>query len=320
MRAYVFQRLLLFVPVLVGVSVIIFVIMRVLPGDVARTVLLGVSGEGVVTEEALRNVQQRLGLDKPLVLQYLDWIWGVVRLDFGTSFKTETPIAAEIAQRLPITFEMAILTALVSTAIAVPVGTISAIHQDKWIDYALRGVTILGLAAPSFWIGVLTIIGLVRLFNWIPPIGFVTLWEDPGKNIQQMIWPAVGLGYHYAAVVARMTRSSMLEVLRQDYIRTAWAKGLRERVVVYRHALKNSLLPVITIIGIQFALLLGGTVIMETIFSVPGMGRTFVDAIAFRDYPMVQASVVVFAVLILLANLGVDLLYAWLDPRVGYGA
>ncbi|MEK7872985.1 MAG: ABC transporter permease, partial [Chloroflexota bacterium] len=201
MQAYVFQRLLLFVPVLVGVSVIIFVIMRVLPGDVARTVLLGVSGEGVVTEEALRNVQQRLGLDKPLVMQYLDWIWGVVRLDFGTSFKTETPIAAEIAQRLPITFEMAILTALVATAIAVPVGTISAIHQDKWVDYVLRSVTILGLAAPSFWIGVLTIIGLVRLFNWIPPIGFVTLWEDPGKNIQQMIWPAVGLGYHYAAVV-----------------------------------------------------------------------------------------------------------------------
>lgn len=317
MRQYVIQRLLLFLPVLAGVSVIIFVIMRVLPGDVARTVLVGAGGEGVVTEQALRDVRERLGLDKSLPQQYLDWISGVARFDFGKSFKTGTPIVDEIAQRLPITFELAILTALVATAIAVPVGTISAIHQDKWIDYVLRSLTILGLAAPSFWIGVLTVIALVRLFNWIPPIGFVTAWDDPGKNLQQMIWPAVGLGYHYAAVIARMTRSSMLEVLRQDYIRTAWAKGLREQVVVYRHALKNSLLPVITVIGIQFALLLGGTVIMETIFAVPGMGRTFVDAIAFRDYPMVQACVVVFAMLILLANLAVDLLYAWLDPRVG---
>ncbi|MBI4308562.1 MAG: ABC transporter permease [Chloroflexi bacterium] len=319
MSAYLIRRVVLFMPVLLGVSMIIFVVMRVVPGDVAYAVLAGPGGEGVVTEEALATVRERLGLNKPYPQQYVDWVWGMLHLDFGRSLNTRTSVWAEIQQRLPITLELAVLTALTATLIAVPVGTFSAMHKDTLADYVFQVVTIVGLAAPTFWIGTLIIMGLVRYFNWIPPLGFASLFDDPWTNLQQIVWPAVGLGYHYSAVIVRMTRSSMLEVLRQDYVRTAWAKGLRQRVVIYHHALKNAMLPVVTIIGLQFAVLLGGAVIMETIFSVPGMGRALVEGIQLRDYTIVQGSIVVFALLILLMNLIVDLLYARIDPRVGYG-
>ena len=320
MLAYVIRRLILFVPVLLGVSLIIFLVMRIVPGDAAYATLAGHGGEGIVTEEALATMRQRLGLNKPYPQQYLDWVWGMARLDFGTSLTTRVPVWKEVTQRLPITIELAILTALIATAVAVPVGTFSALHQDTPLDYILRIVTIIGLAAPTFWIGTLTIMALVRYFDWIPPLGFSSVLDDPWTNFQQIILPAAGLGYHYSAVIARMTRSSMLEVLRQDYVRTAWAKGLRQRVVINRHALKNAMMPVVTIIGVQFAVLLGGTVIMESIFSIPGMGRALIEGIQLRDYTVVQGCVVIFALLILIVNLLVDLLYAWLDPRVGYGA
>ncbi len=318
MLRYLTRRLLLFVPTLFGVSLIIFLLMRVLPGDVAYAVLAGPSGEGIVTPAALETVRLRLGLDKPLHVQYVEWVTGMARFDFGNSLRDGKPVWDKIAQRLPITIELAILTAVIGTAIAIPTGTISAVYQDSLPDYVLRIVTIIGLAAPTFWIGTLVLIALVRLFDWMPPLVYATLWQDPQTNLQQMIWPAAGLGYHLAAVVARMTRSSMLEVMRQDYIRTAWAKGLRDQVVIVRHALRNAMLPVITIIGLQFAVLLGGTVIMETIFSVPGIGRMLVDGIRFRDYATVQAGIVVFAVIILIVNLAVDVLYGWFDPRVSY--
>ncbi len=318
MLRYLTRRLLLFVPTLFGVSLLIFLLMRVLPGDVAYAVLAGPSGEGIVTPAALETVRQRLGLDKPLHVQYMEWVTGMARLDFGNSLRDGKPVWDKIVQRLPITVELAILTAVIGTAIAIPTGTISAVYQDSLPDYVLRIITIIGLAAPTFWIGTLVLIGLVRFFDWMPPLTYAPLWEDPQTNLQQMIWPAAGLGYHLAAVVARMTRSSMLEVMRQDYIRTAWAKGLRDRVVIIRHALRNAMLPVITIIGLQFAVLLGGTVIMETIFSVPGIGRLLVDGIRFRDYATVQAGIVMFAIIILIVNLAVDVLYGWFDPRVSY--
>ncbi|MDO8530639.1 MAG: ABC transporter permease [Dehalococcoidia bacterium] len=318
MPQYLARRLVMFIPVLLGVSLLIFALMRVLPGDVALMILAGSSGEGSVTQEQLRTLRHKLGTDRPVYEQYARWIWGLATLDAGRSLKTDQPVLDEIRRRFPITLELAVLTAVIATIVSLPLGVISAIRQDTWLDYVMRIISIAGLAAPTFWIGTLMILAMVRFFNWIPPLGFASLIDDPATNIQQVIWPALALGYHFVAVVSRMTRSQMLEVMRQDYIRTAWSKGLRERFVIYRHALKNALIPVITLMGLQFAFLLGGTVIMETIFVIPGLGRTLVESITFRDYPMVQAIVMLFAVVILVSNLFVDLVYAWLDPRISF--
>ena len=252
-------------------------------------------------------------------MQYFDWVWGVVRGDWGTSLRTDTPVLEEIKNRFPLTFEMATLTVLMSILIAVPLGIIMAVRQDTWIDYSARLFSIGGLAMPNFWLGTLTLLFMVIWFGWIPPLGYTHFWDDPWTNIQQVIWGALALAYLFAAIISRMTRSTLLEVLRQDYIRTALAKGLRERTVVVRHALKNAILPVVTIIGIQYAALIGGTVIMERIWNLPGLGTSLIDSINFRDFPVVQGLVLVFAVIILFANLIVDLMYAWLDPRVRYG-
>ena len=316
MRQYLARRLLLLVPVLLLVSAVIFIMMRVLPGDAALVALTS-AGEKP-TPERLAEVRAEMGLDRPVFEQYLRWVGGLVRLDAGVSTLTGQPVTKEIAQRFPVTFELAMLGVLVSLLIAIPLGTLSALRQDSWMDYGLRVVAIGGIAMPTFWVGTLILLMLVRLFGWMPPLGFKGLFDDPGRNFQQLVWPAIVLGFNMAAIVTRMTRSQMLEVLRQDYVRTAWAKGLRERVVVYRHALKNALLPVVTLVGIQSAHLLGGTVIIETIFVVPGMGSYLVNAIAGRDYPVTQTVIVVFSLVTLLANLGVDILYGWLDPRIRY--
>ena len=317
MQQYILRRLVVTVPVLLAVSIVVFVIMRVAPGDVATMLLTGSGGEAAADQESVEQLRLKLGLDKPHYLQYADFMLGLIRLDPGISLWSGLPIMQELAQRIPVTLELAILAIVVSWLIALPTGVLSAVRQDTWVDYLFRVVSIAGLAVPVFWVGTLVVLGLTHWFRWIPPLGYVGL-SDPGKNLQQFVWPALVLGYSSAAVVSRMTRSAMLEVLREDYVRTARAKGLRDWIVVGRHALKNAMLPVITLTSIQLGHLIGGAVISETIFALPGVGRYLVDAIFHRDYAVVQTIVVMMAVLFVLLNLVVDLLYAWLDPRIRY--
>ena len=316
MRTYILKRLLLIVPTLFGAAAVVFVIMRVIPGDVALLILGGDSGQ--VDQKQLTAVRQQLGLDQPLPVQFGTWLWGVLRFDFGTSLWTGQPVTEELLIRLPLSLELALLATLVSVLISIPFGMIAAVRQDTWVDYLIRVISIGGLAIPSFWIGILCILFLVIYFGWGPPLEYTPPWVDPWANFSQMVWPVVTVGYRYAAVTTRMTRSTVLEVLREDYIRTAWAKGLRERVVVIRHALKNAMLPVITLIGTEFAFLIGGLVVTETVFTLNGVGRFVVDAVAHRDYPVVQALVFLIAFGFVIVNLLVDLTYAWFDPRIRY--
>jgi peptide/nickel transport system permease protein len=318
MRTYILKRLLLMVPTLLGVATIVFLIMRVIPGDVALLILGGDDGGGQLDPKALAAVRQQLGLDQPLIVQFGSWLWGVLQFDFGKSLWTGQPIIHELAIRLPLSLQLALMATFVSVLIAIPLGTLAAVRQDTWVDYAVRVVSIGGLAIPSFWIGILCILFLVVYFGWGPPLEFTPPWVDPWVNLQMMVWPVVTVGYRYAAVTTRMTRSTVLEVLREDYIRTAWAKGLRERAVVVRHALKNSMLPVITLIGTEFAFLIGGLVVTETVFTLNGIGRFVVEAVAHRDYPVVQALVFLIAFSFVMVNLLVDLTYAWFDPRIRY--
>jgi peptide/nickel transport system permease protein len=316
MRTYVTKRLLLIVPTLLGVASLVFVIMRVIPGDVALLILGG--DQGHIDRAQLAAMHRQLGLDQPLVVQFGTWLWGVLRFDLGTSLWTGRPVVEELLVRLPLSLELAVLATIVSVLIAIPFGVLSAVRQDSWVDYVVRVVSIGGLAIPSFWVGILVILFLVLWFGWGPPLEYTPPWIDPWANFQQMVWPVVTVGYRYAAVTARMTRSTLLEVLREDYVRTAWAKGLRERGVVVRHALKNAMLPILTLIGTEFAFLIGGLVVTETVFTLNGVGRFVVDAVAHRDYPVVQALVFLIAFGFVVVNLLVDLTYAWLDPRIRY--
>ncbi|MBI2907607.1 MAG: ABC transporter permease [Chloroflexi bacterium] len=317
MLKYCLRRLLLFIPVVFGAATLIFGIMQVLPGDVAL-VILGAGGEGAVTPEALARLREQLGLDRPIYEQYLSWLWGMVRFDLGKSLWSGEPIIHELAMRIPLSFELVVLGTLISTSFAIPVGVISAIRQDAAPDYVVRIFAYAGQAMPGFWVAILLILFLVRLFQWLPPLGYVNLFEDPGKNLQILIWPALVLGVRHAAISARMTRSCVLEVMREDYIRTAWAKGLAEKTVLIRHTLKNAMLPVITIIAMEFSYLFGALIVIETVFTLPGMGRFLVDAIYHRDIPVVQVIIVVIALLVAVVNLLTDMLYAWLDPRIRY--
>lgn len=316
MHQYILRRLFMLVPTLIGVSIIVFVIMRVVPGDVARMILAG--GDSAASEEAVQELREQLGLDRPLMEQYADWLWDMARLNPGESLFTRDPIIEAVRARFPVTLELALGAVMVALIIAVPVGVLSALFQDTWVDYVFRVVSVAGLSLPTFWLGVLTVLVLSKYFNWVPPLGYSHPWDDPVRNIQQMIWPVLILGYWYSAVVSRMTRSTMLEVLREDYIRTARAKGLRGRVVVIRHALRNALLPVITVAALQFGHLLGGSVITESIFTLPGLGTYLVDSILRRDYPVTQALIVLSAAIYVVLNLAVDVAYAWLDPRIRY--
>lgn len=313
MYQFIIRRLLLMIPVLIGVSGIVFVLMRVIPGDIAELL----AGD-YASEELLEQIRQELGLNKPIHHQYAEWLWGACRLDFGKSMWSGEPVLSEIARRFPLTLQLALMTTAITVVIAIPVGVICAIRQDSVWDYVLRVFAISGLSMPSFWIGILIIMALVAAFRWVPPLGYVNIWEDAPKNIQILIWPAIAVGFRQAAIQARMSRSCMLEVLRQDYIRTGWAKGLSEKIVVIRHALKNAVLPVITIIGVEFAFLFGGLVVTEVVFTLPGVGRYLVDAIHQRDYTVIQAIVLIMAVIVSFANLAVDIIYGWLDPRVRY--
>mgnify|MGYP001617376725 FL=1 len=279
MHTYILKRLLLCIPTLLLVTVLVFIILRLIPGDPALLLLVGETGEGKFTQEKLATLRAKLGTNRPLYVQYGDWVWDTLRLDFGVSAFYDTPISDDLASKFPITLELTILAVLLATALAVPLGVISAIKQDTLPDYVSRIITFAGIAVPNFWIGILIVYFLVLVFGWLPPLGYVNLWEDPGKNLQQLIFPAIALALFNMAFIARVTRSSMLEVFREDYIRTARSKGLTERVVVYRHALKNGLLPVVTVSGYEFGRLIAGTVVIESIFLVPGVGRLLIDGI-----------------------------------------
>jgi peptide/nickel transport system permease protein len=317
MWQYVVKRVLLMIPTLIGAALVIFLLMNIVPGDIALLIIGGDQG-GDINPRELARLRAQLGLDRPLYEQFLSWLWDVVRLDFGKSLWTGAPIMEELWIRLPLSLEVAILATIVSTIIAIPLGTIAAIRQDTWVDYVIRIVSIGGLAIPAFWTGIMIILFLVIFFEWGPPLEFVSITEDPWENFKMLVWPIVSVGYRNAAVTTRMTRSTILEVMREDYIRTAWSKGLRERVVVTKHALKNAMLPVITIIGTEVAFLIGGLVVTETVFTLNGVGRFMVDAIAHRDIPVVQTLVLLIAFSFVFVNLITDLLYAWLDPRISY--
>lgn len=313
---YVARRLASVVPTLLLVSAMIFWLMRILPGDVATLILIGPDGQGRPTPEDVANLKEQLGLNKPLVMQWADWMLGMLKLDVGPSLWSGQPVFTELFKRLPLTIELGIMTTTTSLLIAIPMGIIAAVKRGSWMDYASRVFVLGGLSIPSFWVSVLTILALVTYFDWTPPLGYVPLTKDPIVNFQQLIWAALALGYIQAALVARMTRSSLLEVMREDYIRTARAKGVRDRNVVIKHALKNSMLPVITVVGIGLANIIGGTVIIETIWNLPGVGRFMVDAINHRDYPVVQTLTFIFALIFALTNLTIDLIYGVLDPRI----
>ena len=318
MWAYLAKRLLLFIPTLILVTTLVFVLMRLVPGDPAVILLAGEGGDQPVSQQELKILRAKLGTDKSIPVEYGNWIWGLLRGDFGTSMQYNTPIGDDLSSKIPITLELAILALLLAVVAAVPLGVFSAVYQDTLGDYIARIIAIGGVAIPTFWVGILVIYLLVLLFNWLPPFGYAQLWEDPGRNLQQMIFPALALGFYNMALIARVTRSSMLEVLREDYIRTARAKGLGERLILMRHALKNAFLPVLTLSGWQFGTLLAGTVIIETIFVLPGMGRLLISSILHRDYTTIQATVMVITVMVLLLNLVIDLVYGWLDPRIRY--
>ncbi|MBI2014096.1 MAG: ABC transporter permease [Candidatus Rokubacteria bacterium] len=314
MTRYALKRLLLVVPTLLIVSLFVFAIVRAIPGDVVDMML-----EQFQYGKSAAELRARLGLDRPLLEQYGRWVGGVLRGDLGQSLWTNRPAATDIAARFPVTLTLSFLSIVVSLAVALPVGLLGAVRQDTPVDWASRSFAVGALSVPSFWLGTLIVVLPSFYFNWTPPIGsFVRFADAPLAHLAQFVLPALCLGITQAGVIMRMARGMMLEVLRQDYVRTARAKGLGERAVVYRHALANSLLPVVTFIGWWGGRLLGGIVIVEIIFSVPGMGSTLASAVSQRDYPLVQAMVFVMAIVFLTINLVVDLLYAWLDPRIRY--
>ena len=319
MTGYALKRLLLFIPTLVLVSLIIFFFMRVIPGDPAIILLAGETGEGSYTEEELAAVRKKLGTDRPMLVQYGSWMWGLVRGNLGMSMYYDEPVIDELKRRLPITLELALMAVIISFIISVPLGVLSAVKQDTWIDYGARLFAIFGITLPTFWVGILVVFFLAGVFDWLPPLGYAQLWDNPLTNLKQLIFPALALGYFNTAFAARVTRSSMLEVMREDYIRTARSKGLRELAVIFRHALKNAFLPVITVSGWQFSRLLGGAVLIEIIFLIPGMGSILVDSIGRRDFTFIQAVIMIVATMVLTLNLVVDLAYGWLNPRVRYG-
>ncbi len=315
---YIAQRILFYIPMILLVTILAFVLMRVIPGDPALMILAGVTGDGSFTQEELANLRHELGTDRPIYIQYVNWIWNLIRGDLGMSMFYRTPIVEELGPRIPATFELALMAIIMSVFLAVPLGALSAVKQDSALDYAARIVTFTGISIPIFVIGLVTIYLLVRLFNWFPPLGYAMLWEDPWVNLQQMFFPALTLAFFELNFTARVTRSAMLEVLREDYIKTARSKGLKERRILMLHALRNASLPIITVAGWSLARLLGGTIIIEKIFLVPGMGTLLIDAITGRDYTLIQSTVIVYALVVLTANLVVDILYSWLDPRTRY--
>jgi peptide/nickel transport system permease protein len=322
MWQYIFKRLLLMIPTVLGAAFVIFFLLRAMPGDVCE---LKLGGEGAyVDEEQIELCREQQGLNDPLIVQFGEFIGGLAVLDFGTSMWTGRTVAYEMGLRFELSLQVAIMATIVSIVIAIPLGTLSAVYQNSWIDYFVRTIAVAGIAVPSFWLGILILLALLSVSEaltgtrWTPPIDYVPLWEDPGYNLSMLLWPALATGYRYSAVATRMMRSSLLEVLREDYVRTARAKGLAEQLIVNRHAIKNAMLPVVTVIGIEFAFLMGGLVVTEQVFNLNGLGRLLVDSVTQVDYTMTQGIVMLIVLVFVFANFLVDILYAWLDPRIRY--
>ena len=314
MRRYVVGRLLLMLPTLIGVAVITFVVMRLVPGDI---VALRYAGSNV-PQDIIDKERALLGLDKSMVEQFLTWMGSLAHLDFGQSLWTGNSIIDEVWVRLPLTLELAVIASALAVVIAIPLGIVAAVKQDTWVDYAIRIFSVGGLAMPSFWIGIMLVLGTLTFFGWAPPLVYTSFFDDPVANLSQLVLPAISVGYRYSAVSMRMTRSTLLDVLREDYVRTARAKGLRDTIVVVRHALRNALLPVITVVSLEFAFLIGGLVVTEQVFNLNGIGKLLVDAVAHRDYPLIQALVLLLSAVFVLVNFAVDMLYVVLDPRIRY--
>jgi peptide/nickel transport system permease protein len=289
----------------------------VVPGDVVEARFL-TQGSQFQSQDLMDIERKKLGLDQPMWKQFTTWMGGIARFDFGLSMWTGSPITEEIKLRFALSLQLAIMASTIATLLAIPLGILAAIKQDTWVDYAVRVFSIAGLAMPSFWLGILMILTMLIVFRWLPPMVFTPLWVNPWENLAQLIWPALAVGYRYSAVGTRMMRSAMLEVLREDYIRTARAKGLWLKLILSRHALKNAILPVLTIISLEFAFLLGGLVVTEQVFNLNGLGMLFVEGISRRDYTLIQALVMLVATTFLFVNFLVDIAYAWLDPRIRY--
>ena len=314
MSRYLIRRLLLLVPTLLGVSIVVFVLVRLLPGD-AATLQLQDAKASAADEAALRA---QLGLDKPIYLQYLDWLGTLLHGDLGHSFRSKQPIAQELAARVPVTLELGIVSLTIAAIVATSIGVISSVRQDTWMDYTARSAAIALIAIPAFWLGTLVVTLPSVWWHWTPPLQYVKFTQDPIKNLTIIIIPALILGLGLSGGLMRLVRTQMLEVLHQDFIRTASAKGLAEQAVIIRHALKNAFIPALTVLGLQVGLLVSGAVVLESIFVLPGMGRYLLEAVQSRDYPAIQALNLIFATVIVVTNLIVDLLYGWLDPRVRY--
>src|SRR5688572_11207412 len=318
MLRFIFHRFLLMIPTLVGVAVLVFFLLRLMPGDPVATMLLGDGGGGSIAPGVIAAERARLGLDQPMYVQFAKWFWGVLQGDLGYSMWTGKPVTYEIAIRLELSLQVAIMATILAVLLAVPLGTLSAVYKDTWIDHTIRMFSIAGLAVPSFWLGMIVILLLLTWFQWIPPLTFTPFLKNPWENLSQLIWPAIAVGYRYSAVSTRMMRSSILEVLQEDYIRTARAKGVMERLVVARHAMRNALLPMVTVIGLEFAFLIGGLVVTEQVFNLNGIGKLFVQAVARSDFTMIQGLVLLVSVFFVLINFLIDLMYAFLDPRIRY--
>ena len=316
MQRYILRRLLLMIPTLVGVTFVVFVMVRAVPGDVIDQILGDFGAGDKETKEALLK---EYSLDGNIASQYVKWIGNLATFDFGKSIISNRTVTSELSSRLPVTLELSILAIICSLTIAIPIGIISAIRQDTIIDYICRSFAISLLAVPGFWVGLMLITMAGKYFTWgVPPKNYIAFTADPIGNIRMLAMPAIILGAGLSGGVMRFTRSTMLEVLRQDYVRTAWSKGLRERVIITRHVMRNALIPVVTVVGLQLPILVGGTVIIETVYSIPGMGRYYVASVNQLDYPVIQAINVIVALVVVFANLGVDLIYSVLDPRIRY--
>ncbi|MGD9892640.1 MAG: ABC transporter permease [Dehalococcoidia bacterium] len=315
MTNYIIRRILGAVVVLFLMSIVVFRLVHWLPGD-ALLVKLGEAGR--IPPDKLEEARAEMGIDRPLTEQYLDWLAGILRGDFGQSLIWDDSVGQRILDGLPITLELAILASVVALLVAIPVGVLSALKQDTPVDYVARVLAILGLAVPNFWMATMLLLYLTLWFQWTPPLRYTPFWEDPWTNLQTFALPSLVLGFTLGASLTRMTRSTVLEVLRNDYIRTARSKGLRDRIVIGRHVLKNAMIPVITIFGLQFTGLLGGSVIMESLFSLPGIGGITLQAVQQRDYTQIQGNALIFGAIALFINVVVDVSYAWFDPRIRY--
>lgn len=313
MRPYIIKRLMLLLPTLFFITLIVFILARLIPGDVVQLMF---QEQGYAKD--LAAMRTLLGLDRPLHMQYVHWLGKVLQGDLGTSLWTKNPVLEEIVYRLPVTLELGLLAMVFALCMAIPIGILSAVRQDTWQDYLARSVAIGGLSVPSFWLATIAIVLPAYYFGWTPPIQYIPFATDPWGHLGQFLLPAFILGLASAASVMRLTRAMMLEVLRQDYVRTAWSKGLRAGTVFLKHGLRNAIIPVITILGIQLAQVAGGTVIMESIFGLPGMGKFLFDALLQRDYPVVQGVNLLLASIIVVMNLLTDLTYALIDPRIRY--